>query len=187
MNLRLFLNTTNSKVSPVIDLERVNTILTSNRVNSIIDDYATDSRANEIDKDPTACQYISKEITLENPATSIKILLNAHISSNNDIRAFYAISDTSGFEPIFEPFPGYENIDSKGQIISPEKNNGESDILVSKTKFEGFDADELDFKEYTFTADSLPSFKSYRIKIIMTSISQVHVPRMSDLRVITLA
>ena len=187
INLRLFLNTTNSKVSPVIDLERVNTILTSNRVNSVIEDYAADSRANEIDKDPTACQYISKEITLENPATSIKILLNAHISDNNDIRAFYAISDTSGFEPIFEPFPGYENIDSKGQIISPEKNNGESDVLVSKTKFEGFDVEELDFKEYVFTADYLPSFKSYRIKIIMTSTSQVHVPRMSDLRVITLA
>ena len=101
LNLRLFLNTTNSRVSPVVDLERINAILTSNRVNSVIDDYATDSRVNEIDRDPTACQYISKEISLQNPATSIKVLLNAHINNNNDIRAFYAISDTSGFEPIF--------------------------------------------------------------------------------------
>jgi len=33
----------------------------------------------------------------------------------------------------------------------------------------------------------LPSFKSYRIKLIMTSTNQVYVPRMKDLRVIALA
>ena len=186
MNLRLFLNTTNSRVSPVVDLERVNTILTSNRVNSAIDDYSTDSRVNGIDDDPTACQYISKEISLENAADSIKIMLNAHISTNNDIRAFYAVSDTQGFEPIFQPFPGHENLDSRGQIISEEDSNGESDTIVPKTIFDGFDGQFLDFKEYTFTADSLPPFRSYRIKIIMTSSSQVHVPRMKDLRVITM-
>ena len=186
MNLRLFLNTTNSRVSPVVDLERVNTILTSNRVNSAIDDYSTDSRVNGIDDDPTACQYISKEISLENAADSIKIMLNAHISTNNDIRAFYAVSDTQGFEPIFQPFPGHENLDSRGQIISEEDSNGESDTIVPKTIFDGFDGQFLDFKEYTFTADSLPPFRSYRIKIIMTSNSQVHVPRMKDLRVITM-
>ena len=186
MNLRLFLNTTNSRVSPVVDLERVNTILTSNRVNSVIDDYSTDSRVNEIDEDPTSCQYISKEISLENAADSIKIILNAHISTNNDIRAFYAVSDTQGFDPIFQPFPGYENLDSRGQVISEEANNGNPDAIISKTTFNGFDGQSLDFKEYTFTADSLPPFRSYRIKIIMTSSSQVHVPRMKDLRVITM-
>ena len=186
MNLRLFLNTTNSRVSPVIDLERVSTILTSNRVNSVIEDYSTDSRVNEIDGDPTACQYVSKEISLENAADSIKIMLNAHISSNNDIRAFYAVSDTPGFEPIFQPFPGHENLDSRGQVISEEDSNGESDTIIPKTTFDGFDGQLLDFKEYTFTADSLPPFRSYRIKIVMTSNSQVHVPRMKDLRVITM-
>ena len=186
MNLRLFLNTTNSRVSPVIDLERVSAILTSNRVNSTIDDYSTDSRVNGIEGDPTACQYISKEISLENAADSIKIMVNAHISTNNDIRAFYAVSDTPGFEPIFQPFPGHENLDSKGQVISEEDSNGESDTIVPKTIFDGFDGRLLDFKEYTFTADSLPQFRSYRIKIVMTSSSQVHVPRMKDLRVITM-
>ena len=113
-------------------------------------------------------------------------MLNAHISTNNDIRAFYAVSDTQGFEPIFQPFPGHENLDSRGQIISEEDSNGESDTIVPKTIFDGFDGQFLDFKEYTFTADSLPPFRSYRIKIIMTSSSQVHVPRMKDLRVITM-
>ena len=187
MNLRLFLNTTDSRISPVIDAQRVSAILTSNRVNDVISDYATDSRVNGIDTDPTACQYISKEIILKNPASSLKILVNAHINENNDIRAFYAISDTQGFNPIFEPFPGFNNIDSRGQIISAEDNNGESDIFTPKTNSKGFDGGTLDYKEYTFTADQLPSFRSYKIKLIMTSTNQVYVPRIKDLRVIALA
>ena len=187
MNLRLFLSTTDSRVSPVIDSQRVSTILTSNRVNSVITDYATDSRVNGIFTDPTACQYISKEITLENPASSIKILVSAHINENNDIRAFYAINDKQGFNPIFEPFPGYANLDARGQVISQENSDGRSDIFVPKSNYKGFDGETLEYREYTFTADQLPSFRSYKIKIVMTSTDQVYVPRMKDLRVIALA
>ena len=43
------------------------------------------------------------------------------------------------------------------------------------------------FKEYTFTADQLPSFRSYKIKILMTSTSQVYVPVIKQLRVMALA
>ena len=65
MNMRLLMNTTDTRVSPVIDGQRVSAILTSNRANSIITNYATDARVNVIENDPTACQYISKEIVLE--------------------------------------------------------------------------------------------------------------------------
>ena len=43
------------------------------------------------------------------------------------------------------------------------------------------------FKERTFTMNDLPSFRYYRIKIVMTSTNQVYVPRMKDLRVLALA
>ena len=42
MNMRLFLNTVDTRVSPVIDTQRVSAVLTSNRVNNVITDYATD-------------------------------------------------------------------------------------------------------------------------------------------------
>ena len=92
MNMRLFLNTVDTRVSPVIDTQRVSAVLTSNRVNNAITNYATDSRVDSIDTDPTACQYISKEIVLENSASSLKIILAAHVNLEADIRAFYAIS-----------------------------------------------------------------------------------------------
>ena len=47
--------------------------------------------------------------------------------------------------------------------------------------------DKADYREYTFTADQLPSFRTYRIKINLTSTNQSFVPRVKDLRVIALA
>ena len=139
------------------------------------------------DSDPTACQYITKEIILENNATSIKVMVDAHIHLDSDIRAFYAISDKEGFEPIFTPFPGYKNLNVRGQVINVNNNEGLPDKLVPKTNSYGFEASNLEFKEYTFTVDRLPTFRTYRIKLIMTSNSQVYVPRIRDLRVMALA
>ena len=92
-----------------------------------------------------------------------------------------------GFEPIFVPFPGYKNLNQRGEIIQPDKSDGQSDKFIEKVNDYGFVPQNLHFKEYTFTEDDLPSFKSYRIKIIMTSTSQVYVPRLKDLRAIALA
>jgi hypothetical protein len=187
MNMRLTLGTTNTRLSPVLDTQRISTILTSNRVNSVIENYATDVRVNTIDDDPSAFQYISKEISLENSASSIKIILDAHINLYSDIRAFYAISENSNFEPIFIPFPGYNNINAKNEVINIENSNGLSDNLISKSNSLEFTSPELDYKEYTFTENQLPEFRSYRIKLVLTSTNQVYVPRVKNLRVIVLA
>ena len=187
MNMRLLMNTTDTRVSPVVDAQRVSTVLTSNRVNNIITNFATDSRVNTIDADPTACQYLSKEIILEQSATSIKILVSAHVNVKNDLRAFYAINNEQGKDPIFIPFPGYSNLNVRGDVIDAKNSNGESDSLVPKSNIYAFESENLDYREYVFSIDELPAFRTYRIKLLMTSTSQVHVPRMKDLRVIALA
>jgi hypothetical protein len=187
LNMRLTLETTDSKLSPVIDTQRISTILTSNRINNIITNYATDSRVNQIDTDPSAFQYISKEITLENPATSLKVLLNAYLNEYHDLRLFYSINEKTGIEPIFVPFPGYNNLDQRNQVINPADNSGLPDSYIIKSKLLEFDSNLLDFREYTFTADQLPPFRTFRVKIVGTSTNQAYVPRIKDLRTIALA
>jgi hypothetical protein len=187
MNMRLILGTTDTRLSPVLDTQRISTILTSNRVNKVIEDYATDARVDIIDEDPSAFQYISKEISLENSASSIKIILDAHINLYSDIRAFYAISENSNFDPIFTSFPGFNNLNSRGQIINFEDSNGLPDNFISPSNSIGFTSPELEYREYTFTADELPQFRSYRIKLVLTSTNQVYVPRVRNLRVLALA
>ena len=187
MSIRMSFNTVDTRLSPVIDAQRINTILTTNRINQPVTNYATDARVNGIDTDPNAFQYVSREISLENPATSLKIVLNAYINSFNDIRAFYAVGEEPNGSPVFIPFAGYENLNDRGQVINTRDNNGLPDVLIQKSNTLGFESRDLEFREYTFTMDDLPSFKFYRIKLVATSTSQVYVPRIKDLRVIALA
>ena len=187
MNMRLFLNTTDTRISPVIDGQRVSAVLTSNRVNDVIVNYATDSRVDSPLEDPTACQYVSKEILLENPASSIKIIVSAHLNEEADLRAFYAINNRNGVDPVFTPFPGYLNLNTRGEIIAAENNNGLPDSYVVKSNSYVFNPYQTDYKEYTFTIDQLPSFRNYRIKLNLTSRSQCYVPKIRELRVIALA
>ena len=187
MNMRLILGSVDTRLSPVLDTQRISTILTSNRVNKVIQDYTIDARVGTIDRDPSAFQYISKEIILENSASSIKIILDSHINLYSDIRAFYAISENQNFDPIFTPFPGYKNLSSRGEIINFENSDGSSDKFILQATSVGFSPPELEYREYSFTADQLPAFRSYRIKLVMTSTNQVYVPRVKNLRVIALA
>ena len=58
--------------------------------------------------------------------------------------------------------------------------------LLLRVRSTGFIPKELEYKEYTFTANELPSFKSFRIKFLMTSTNQAFVPRLTSLKVIAL-
>jgi len=186
--LKLNLSTVDSRLSPIVDTQRMSAILVSNRVDNLISNYKTDSRVNAIETDPTGCQYISKEVNLQEPASSIKVLLSAYINEFSDIRVFYAIGDKENFKPIFVPFPGYANLTPRGEVIDFADSDGQPDSFMSKVNSAGtFDSDDLHFKEYTFTSISLPKFKSYRIKINLTSTNQTYPPRIKELRVITLA
>jgi hypothetical protein len=188
LTLNLNLSTTNSYISPVIDLDRVGMIFTSNRVNSPILDYATDDRVSTLKDDPTAFVYATKPISLETPASSIKIILTAYINTYSDLRCFYSITQEPNSELIYFPFPGHTNLTPSGDVINVADSNGLSDRRVSKTDQVGFDNDSLtDFKEYEFTVENLPSFRYFGIKLIGTSTNQAYPPRVKDLRVIALA
>jgi len=187
MNLSINLNSENDALSPVIDTQRMSAILTSNRVDNMVSNYITDGRVDNVSEDPNSFQYLSKENVLETSATSIKIMFDAHINDYNDVRAFYAISDQPAFDPVFSNFPGYENLNERGEVVDSSQNNGHPDSLVPKTDPAGFTPDELAYREYSFTINNLPSFKAFRIKLDFTSTNQAFVPRMQNLRVITLA
>ena len=87
--MELTLQTSDSRLSPVIDGQRMSAVLTTNRINTPVKNYLTDNRVNSLKDDPTSCQYVSKENTLENSATSVKIILSAHINEYSDICLLY--------------------------------------------------------------------------------------------------
>jgi len=187
MEMRLNLRTSDFRLSPVIDLERVGMILVSNRVNNVITDYATDSRVSTLKDDPSSFIYATKNIQLEIPATSIRVIVSAYINPYADLRALYSITTNPSEDPIYYPFPGYSNRIESGQVIDPANNDGTSDTFVTKNDTLGFDSNEIAFKDYEFTVDNLESFRYFSIKLIGTSTNQSYPPRLRDLRVIAVA
>ena len=142
---------------------------------------------NTLLEDPSSFSYITKELQLKNSSTSIQVLLDAHLNVFSDLRVFYAISDKSNFEPIFIPFPGYDNLDPQGNIISSQNNSGRPDSRVSPSSYGSFESLDLAFKEHKFSVSNLPSFRFYRIKLVAASSNQVYVPRIRNLRTICFA
>ena len=184
MTLETIMTSVNSNVSPVIDLDRVAMVLTTNRLNSPVSNFATDSRVNKTGQDPVASSYVSKLVRLDNPATSLTVQLASYRRNGSDIRVFFKTigegSTENSIDRDFELFPGFDNIDQFGKIINQSNNNGKPDDLVTPSV-------GLEFKDYTFSIDELPPFTKFQIKIDMVGTNQAQPPFIKDLRAIALA
>jgi hypothetical protein len=185
--MALNFGTTNSALSPVVDLHRIAMILTSNRVNQPITNYITDNRTSNIIDDPNAFVYAINPISLESPATSIKVYVSAYLNTYNDVRAFYAIAKDASEELIYYPFPGYSNLLQSGQVINISNSDGSSDKFVPKSDTLALISSQAQFTDLEFTIDNLPTFRYFSIKIVGTSTNQAYPPRLKDLRTIALA
>ena len=187
LQMTLNLSTINQYLSPVVDLDRVGMILVSNRVNEPVTDYVGDERVSLLETDPNAFVYASKPIELEVPATSIKIILSAHLNIFNDVRAMFAIMKDANETPVYYPFPGNGNVSGDGRTLNISNNNGRPDLPLAVTSQLGFLSEELTFTDYEFTINNLESFKYFSVKLIGSSTSQTYPPRFRDLRIIALA
>lgn len=178
--MELKLSTTDSKVSPMIDLDRISIITTANRLNSKISNYSTDARVNSLRDDPTAASYVTKIVKLERGSDNLKVFFDAYRDSTSDIRVLYRLfrSDSDSTTQLWELFPGYDNLDENGQIINPTNNSGRPDRNVLSSSSIG------EFKSYEFTAKNLPLFNGFQIKILLSGTNTTFTPLVRDLRVI---
>ena len=78
------------RLSPCIDLNH-GYGLVNNRINQPVTNFETDFRVNTVTDDPNRFFYITKNIRLENPATSVQVLLDSYVSTYNDVRVFYSV------------------------------------------------------------------------------------------------
>lgn len=187
-SMDVLMSTNDERVSPIIDINPPpSLILTSNLLNSPIDLSEVSAYSDSLDvrgsnNDPHAAVYVSKPIQLSVPANSIKVILSANKNETNDIRILYQIfrPDQSFDEDTFELFPGYSNykLDGIGRsVIDLSLSDGSSDFFVKE-------ANDGEFKEYTYTADNLPEFVAFSIKIVMAGTNQASPPLVSQLRAI---
>jgi hypothetical protein len=189
LTLGIRMETENNNVSPVIDLSEASTfVFARNRINNPVMDYVKDSRSHANSGDPHSSVYISKRINLVQPASSLKVLFSGYRHSTNDFRVLYKLfkSDSSEIEPIYEFFPGYDNMtDTDGDgfgdsVVDEYLNDGKPDMFVRSSN-------ENEFLDYQYSADNLDQFNGFVIKIVMNGTNEAFTPKIKDLRVIALA
>ena len=175
-------------LSPAIDTQTAFAIFGRNRLNKPITDYVNDSRSNQLSGDPHSAVYITKRVTLEQPATSLKVFVGAYKDASADFRVMYRLfkADSSEVEQAYVLFPGYDNMNDTDQdgfgdtVVDASKNSGRADALVAPSNID-------EFNEYQFSIENLEQFTGYQIKLVMSGTNEARAPRFKDLRAIALA
>ena len=178
----LTLTSQTESLSPVLDLDRSSIITVSNRLNNVdssSDVYPTSEYVSSelAEGDQNAAIYLTKQVTLENLATSLKVLFAAHRPSTNDIKVMYKILGAD------------ESVDFESLGFRYFNDDGSADTTVQPS------ADINDFNDYVYTAGitddgigtPLQEFISFQIKIIMQGTNTSTPPRLKDLRILALA
>ena len=177
--------TTDSNVSPVLDLDNGAFRLWRNRLNNPVADYASDSRSNALTGDPHAACYISQKVNLTQESNSLKVLIGAYRDASADFRVLYRLfkADSSEVQESYKLFPGYDNLDDNGvvkNVINPDLNSGRPDVFVPSSV-------ENEFRDYEFTINNEDNFTGFQIKIVISGTNEAKPPRFKDLRAIALA
>ena len=190
LTLRVDFTTENEDLSPMMDAANATFILGRNKANNPVSDYAGDHRTNEIIGDPHGAVFVTKAVSLAQPATSLKVIIAANRQEDADFRVFYQLfkADSTEVDQKFVPFPGYDNLlDTDGdgfgdRVKDPDKNSGRADAFVTPNQ-----NDENSFSEYQFSADNLEQFTAFAIKVVMSTTNESTPVKLRDFRAIALA
>ena len=163
--LEVVLSSSKPDVSPMIDLNTPNIILISNLVDDQVENYTEDRRSRVQGEEPNSAVYITNRINLEFPSNSLYVQFDGHKDDDSDFRVFYKLHRSDLPEK---------------QVYNPFNLDGSPDTFVDpNVKYNGF-------SEYKYTAENLPQFTSFTIKVIMTSKNQANAPRFKNFRAIAL-
>ncbi len=190
LTLNVDMSSDDPNLSPALDVKNATFILGRNKINNPIglENYATDSRTNQLEDDPHGSIFVTRRVDLEQPATSLKVLVGASVQPEADFRVFYRLftADSSEVSQTYRPFPGYKNmIDTDGDgfgnsAIDLSLNDGRPDKFVSANQFGRF-------SDYQFTAEDLEQFTGFVIKIVMISTNESFPVTLKDFRALALA
>ena len=164
------LSSTNRKVSPVLDTQRMSAFTITNRLNNPSSGNTPDFVADTASTgSSTAAVYCTKSIVLETVSTSLDVRLTSNVRSTSDVKLYFRII-------------GSEDDTTIDKINwTPFNTDGEEDITVTPAE------DNSTFKEYKYTVSGLKDFTTFQLKIGMTGSVSSYPPIIRDMRAIALA
>ena len=120
-------------------------------------------------------KYVTKEISLPNPGTTIDVKITANIRNISDIKVLYKSKEQSS-ELYFDDLEWkYFNGDGKPDI----------DITASaENEISGLFENQESYQEIPFSVTNLPEFTSFAVKVVMSSDNPAYVPKLQDIRTV---
>jgi hypothetical protein len=166
----LELSTANTRLSPVLDTQRMSAITVQNRLNN----PSSSNTPNFVDDtqptgSSTAAIYCTRPINLENPSTALEVRLTQNVRSSSSVRVYYRVTSSEEVR----------NIDDLNWL--PFNSDGSEDTTVTPAEDAGT------FKEYKYSASGIHDFTAFQIKIVMKGTNSAYPPVIQDLRGIALA
>ncbi|MAH09429.1 MAG: hypothetical protein CL961_07160 [Euryarchaeota archaeon] len=135
-------------------------------------DYAPENR---FVNSSSIAKYVTKEISIGNPGTSINVKLTANIKDVSDIQVLFRYKESSSqesFDVIEYQFFNGTGLPDFDVVASAE--NTISSITEKQTSYQ----------ELEYSVSDLPEFSSFGIKIVMKSDNPAYVPKIQDMRAV---
>ena len=166
----LTLSTTNTKLSPVLDTQRMSMVAVQNRLNSPTVSNTPDFVNDEAPTGTSSAGvYVTRPVILDNESTALDVRLTQNVRASSQVEVYYRVT---GAEEV-------RDINDLGWV--PFNGDGSEDISVTPA-----DADNV-FKEYKYSDSAINTFTAFQIKIVLKGTNSAYPPIVRDLRGIALA
>ena len=123
----------------------------------------------------SVAKYVTKEVSISSPATSIDVRLTANVKDVANIEVLYRTKKASSQE-------NFEDIDWVYFNTSGEPDTLE--IATSENTISSVVEEQSSYQELKYSVADLPEFSSFSIKIVMKSVDPAYVPKIQDIRAV---
>jgi len=161
------LTTANTKLSPVIDTQRISMITVQNRLNSPTSINHPNFKDDDIKWSHSS--YLLYKTVVWTIHLQQWNKMTSNVRSDAEVEVYYRATSSE------------EVRDVKDLNWVPFNGDGSEDTTVAPAESNG------DFKEYKYSASGISEFTAFQIKIAMKGTNSAHAPRIKDLRGIALA
>ena len=172
MKFNLQMTTSDPKVSPVIDLQRVSVLALENVVDKNVD---LDTKYDINGVEPFyqdfeyAAQHITTAVTVNDSSRAIKVVFSGNRPTGSDFEVFVKVAADEDALTATDDDGNFITEWVKVEIDKPQPSDENSSI----------------FRDYEYTAD-VDQFTAFKVKIVMHSNNSSKSPTIRDLRAIAL-
>ena len=135
-------------------------------------DFVSDSQSKGTS---TIASYVTKEVSIENPATGIDVRLTANTVDVKNIEVLYRIKKSSSED-------NFEDIE---WVYFNDTGLPDVDVIATaENSISGITEKQSSYQELTYSVEDLSEYSSFAIKVVMKTTNPAFAPKIQDLRAV---